>query len=59
MERYQLTRIYNDAYCFYEYSQTITSMLSAAAIYLEDPDCVFIMIVDTYTKQTIMNYKRE
>lgn len=55
---YQIIRAYSDFTSMTEHTDSITSALSAAAIYLEDPDCVRMIVYDTKTGKTIVDYQR-
>lgn len=55
---YQVIRAYSDFTSMTEHTDSITSALSAAAIYLEDPDCVRMIVYDTKTGKTIVDYQR-
>lgn len=56
---YQVIRAYNDCSCMSEHTDSITSALSAAAIYLEDPDCLTVKIYDTRDKKFVLDYYRD
>ena len=56
---YQIIRAYNDFTSMTEHADSITSVLTAATIYLEDPDCVRIVVYDTKTGKTIVDYQRD
>ncbi len=56
---YQVIRAYNDCSCMSEHTDSITSALSAAAIYLEDPDCLTVKIYDTRDKKFILDYYKD
>ena len=56
---YQIIRGYIDFTTISEYTNTITSALSAAAIYLEDPDCCTVKIFDVTNKKIIMDFWRD
>lgn len=56
---YQIIRSYNNFTSATEHTDSITSALSAAAVYLEDPDCARIIIYDITTGKTIVDYRRD
>jgi hypothetical protein len=57
--KYQITRTYKDSQFFTENVDNIASAFAAAAIYLEDPDCISIMIMNAETHCIIVNYWAE
>lgn len=57
--KYQLIRVYNDFTSTTESSDSITTLLNAAAIYLEDTDCVIIKIIDRINNKIILDFVRE
>ncbi len=57
--KYQLIRVYNDLASTTESSDSITTLLSAAAIYLEDPDCITVEIIDRINDKVILDFVRE
>lgn len=56
---YQLIVSYKDCSCKSEHTDSIKSALTAAAIYLEDPDCLTAVIYDTEDKKFILDYYKK
>lgn len=55
---YTIFRTYDDCTTHTEYADDISSALSAAAIYLEDPSCIIVKIVKTSSEKLFLNYYR-
>lgn len=58
MKNYMIIRVYNDHSCFTEYGTDLCKILTACAIYLEDPDCHFLYVTDTKTNKVIVDVSR-
>ena len=58
MPNYMIIRVYDDCYHGTDYASTVSSALSACAIYLEDPSCFSVKIIDCTTGELILNYLR-
>lgn len=56
--KYMVIRAYNDITSGTEKTDSISSALSACAIYLEDSDCFTVKIVDCETGKLILDYVR-
>ena len=56
---YQIIRGYNDFTSMTERTDSITRALSAAAIYLEDPDCFTVKIFDEKNEKIVLDYYRD
>ena len=56
---YQVIRGYNDFTSTSEHTDSITSALTAAAIYLEDPDCFTVKIYDEKNEKIVLDYYRD
>lgn len=56
---YQVIRAYNDFTSASEHTDSIINALTAAAIYLEDPDCFTVKIVDVKNEKIVMDYYRD
>lgn len=56
---YQVIRGYNDFTSMTEHTDSITSALTAAAIYLEDPDCFTVKIYDVKNEKIVLDYYRD
>lgn len=55
---FMLIRAYNDLTSSSERTDNIILALNASAIYLEDPECCMIKIVDMTTGKVVMDYWR-
>lgn len=53
---YQIIRLYSDLSCATEHCDSITRALTAAAIYLEDPDCIMVKIYDIQAEKFVLDY---
>ena len=58
MKKFTLWRVYNEGTTGSETVSSIADALAAAAIYVEDPDCLFIKIWDD-TGKLILDYSKE
>ena len=58
MKKFLLWRVYNDCTTGSEIVSSIADALAAAAIYVEDPDCLIIKIFDD-TDKLILDYIKE
>ena len=56
---YVILRAYSDLCSQTETTNSIINALNACAIYLEDPDCLFIKIWNKVTGALILDYMRE
>lgn len=55
---YILVKTYKDGDILYDESTNITGALYGASIYLEDPDCIGVKIMNTLTGEYILDYSR-
>ena len=53
-----VTRMYDDGYMAAEETDSIVCALNAAAIYLQDDECVWLNITCKTTGAAVMNYHR-
>ena len=58
MKEYMIIRAYADHSCMTEHGTDLCSILSACAIYLADPDCIFLYVVDVQTDKVIVDVSR-
>ena len=56
--RYIMTTSYSDASVKGEHENDLAALLCAAAIYWEDPDCIFIHIWDKKTGADVLSFSR-
>ena len=53
---YQIIRIYDDFTSINETAKYITLIFSAIAIYLEDPHCIGVKVINLSSGEVIVNY---
>lgn len=58
MKNYMIIRVYSDQSYFTEYGTDLCKILTACAIYLEDPDCRFLYVTDVKTNKVIVDVSR-
>ena len=59
MERYEMITTYTDAAYKIEVVDNFISILNAAAVYMEDPDCHEITVLDFKTSTTPLHWVRD
>lgn len=59
MARYQLIRRYNDNTIMSENTNELPALFRAIAIYLEDPNCIQIKVIDIMVHETIVKYWKD
>lgn len=59
MARYHLIRRYNDNTIMSENTNELPALFAAIAIYLEDPNCIQIKVIDNMTNETIVKYWKD
>lgn len=58
MKNYMIIRAYTDQTCATEHGNDICKIMYACAIYLEDPDCCFLQVIDVETDNIIIDISR-
>ena len=58
MKTYMIVRAYTDQTCITEHGNDLCAILSACAVYLEDPDCCFLHVIDVDTNKIIIDISR-
>lgn len=59
MARYHLIRRYNDNTIMSKNTNELPALFAAIAIYLEDPNCIQIKVIDNITNETIVKYWKD
>lgn len=53
---FQIIRVYDDGGAITDNASNIINALNACAIYLEDPSCIVVKIIDRTNNKTVMEY---